>query len=224
MDPSNEDRIHRRNWVRLDALPALCEGARRDLVPVLNRQAAVLRAEADLLDELADALLAEAGGEEPSVRALAGAHPGAGPSSRAALARSATAVARGGRARPRRGAVRAQGRASSRGGAASGGRPGCCIRRYRGAVTDPVLGKVVVPAEELRERIVGLGKEITADYAGRPPLLVGVLKGAFMFMSDLARAIDLPGRVRLHGGVVVRVRDAHERRRADHQGPGPGPD
>ncbi len=56
---------------------------------------------------------------------------------------------------------------------------------------DP-LGKVVVPAEELRERILGLGKEITADYDGKPPLLVGVLKGAFMFMSDLARAIDLP--------------------------------
>jgi hypoxanthine phosphoribosyltransferase len=58
-------------------------------------------------------------------------------------------------------------------------------------VTGP-LGKIVVPAEELRERIAGLGKEITADYAGRPPLLVGVLKGAFMFMSDLSRAIDLP--------------------------------
>ena len=59
-------------------------------------------------------------------------------------------------------------------------------------MTNPRLGKVVVPEEELRERIIGLGKEITADYAGRPPLLVGVLKGAFMFMSDLSRAIDLP--------------------------------
>jgi tRNA(Ile)-lysidine synthase len=75
VDPTNADRVHRRNWVRLDAMPALCEGARRDLVPVMNRQAAVLRAEADLLDELADALLAEAGSDEPSVRALAGAHP-----------------------------------------------------------------------------------------------------------------------------------------------------
>ena len=37
-----------------------------------------------------------------------------------------------------------------------------------------------------------LGREITADYEGRPPLLVGVLKGAFVFMSDLSRAIDLP--------------------------------
>jgi tRNA(Ile)-lysidine synthase len=75
IDPSNEDRVHRRNWVRLDALPALSAGARRDLVPVLNRQAAVMRAEADLLDELADALLAEAGVDAPSARALAGAHP-----------------------------------------------------------------------------------------------------------------------------------------------------
>lgn len=75
VDPSNEDRIHRRNWVRLDALPALNEGARRDLVPVLNRQAAVMRAEADLLDELADALLESAGGAAPSARTLADAHP-----------------------------------------------------------------------------------------------------------------------------------------------------
>ena len=37
-----------------------------------------------------------------------------------------------------------------------------------------------------------LGAAITADYADDPPLLVGVLKGAMIFMSDLARAIDLP--------------------------------
>src|SRR3954447_3518215 len=54
------------------------------------------------------------------------------------------------------------------------------------------LGKVVVTEEELQRRIAELGRQITHDYAGRPPLLVGVLKGAFMFMSDLARAIDLP--------------------------------
>ena len=57
---------------------------------------------------------------------------------------------------------------------------------------DPHLGKVIVTEEELQQRIKELGVEITKDYAGRPPLLVGVLKGAFMFMSDLARAIDLP--------------------------------
>jgi hypoxanthine phosphoribosyltransferase len=54
------------------------------------------------------------------------------------------------------------------------------------------VGKVLVPEDVLQRRVAELGAEITADYAGRRPLLVGVLKGAFMFMSDLARAIDLP--------------------------------
>jgi tRNA(Ile)-lysidine synthase len=74
-DPTNDDPAHRRNWVRHAVLPALSDGAERDLVPVLTRQAAVLRAEADLLDELGDALLAEAGGREPTARVLAAAHP-----------------------------------------------------------------------------------------------------------------------------------------------------
>jgi hypoxanthine phosphoribosyltransferase len=54
------------------------------------------------------------------------------------------------------------------------------------------IGRIVVGEEELQQRIAELGKEMTSDYSGRPPLLVGVLKGAFMFMSDLARSIDLP--------------------------------
>ena len=45
----------RRNWVRHDVLPALSAGAARDLVPVLARQAALLRSESDYLDELARA-------------------------------------------------------------------------------------------------------------------------------------------------------------------------
>jgi len=59
-------------------------------------------------------------------------------------------------------------------------------------VEDPQLGAIVVGEDELQQRIAELGKEITSDYTGRPPLLVGVLKGAFVFMSDLSRAIDLP--------------------------------
>lgn len=55
-----------------------------------------------------------------------------------------------------------------------------------------VAGRLLISEEDLQARIRALGREITADYAGRAPLLVGVLKGAFMFMSDLARAIDLP--------------------------------
>jgi hypoxanthine phosphoribosyltransferase len=57
---------------------------------------------------------------------------------------------------------------------------------------DPHLGKVVVAEGVLQERVRELGKEISADYSDRAPLLVGVLKGAFMFMSDLSRAIERP--------------------------------
>jgi hypoxanthine phosphoribosyltransferase len=57
---------------------------------------------------------------------------------------------------------------------------------------DPNLGEIVVAEDVLQDRVRELGKEITADYADRAPLLVGVLKGAFMFMSDLSRAIERP--------------------------------
>jgi hypoxanthine phosphoribosyltransferase len=57
---------------------------------------------------------------------------------------------------------------------------------------DPNLGATVVGEVELKQRIAEMGKEITADYGGRSLLLVGVLKGAFMFMADLARQVDLP--------------------------------
>jgi hypoxanthine phosphoribosyltransferase len=57
---------------------------------------------------------------------------------------------------------------------------------------DPNLGEVVVAEADLQARIAEIGRQITEDYAGRPPLLVGVLKGAFVFMSDIARAIGLP--------------------------------
>jgi hypoxanthine phosphoribosyltransferase len=59
-------------------------------------------------------------------------------------------------------------------------------------VDDPHLGRILVPADELAARVAELGVQITDDYQGRPPLLVGVLKGAFMFMSDLSRHIALP--------------------------------
>ncbi len=56
---------------------------------------------------------------------------------------------------------------------------------------DPHLGPVVVPADKLQARVRELGAEISADYRDDPPLLVCVLKGAFPFVADLARAIDL---------------------------------
>jgi hypoxanthine phosphoribosyltransferase len=54
------------------------------------------------------------------------------------------------------------------------------------------LGEVVVDEASLQARVKELGAAITRDYVGRSPLLIGVLKGAAMFMADLARAIALP--------------------------------
>jgi len=58
--------------------------------------------------------------------------------------------------------------------------------------TAPELGTVLISHEQVQARVVELGQEITRDYATRSPLLVCVLKGAFMFMGDLAREIDRP--------------------------------
>lgn len=56
----------------------------------------------------------------------------------------------------------------------------------------PAIGRTVVDEATLQARVKELGARITVDYAGRAPLLVGVLKGACVFLSDLARAIRLP--------------------------------
>ena len=61
-----------------------------------------------------------------------------------------------------------------------------------GTGDDPRIGEIVVSQEQLTAKIAELGERITQDYRDRPPLLVGVLKGAFIFMADLARAIQLP--------------------------------
>ncbi len=52
--------------------------------------------------------------------------------------------------------------------------------------------QILFSQEAIASRVLGLGREITADYTGRPLVLIAVLKGAFMFLADLARAIDLP--------------------------------
>ena len=52
--------------------------------------------------------------------------------------------------------------------------------------------EVLLSEEKLQARIAELGVDIARDYRGKPLKLVGVLKGSFMFMADLARAIDLP--------------------------------
>ena len=59
-------------------------------------------------------------------------------------------------------------------------------------MADEHLGEVIVSADRIAARVAELGKEISSFYADTRPVLVGVLKGAFMFMSDLARAIEIP--------------------------------
>jgi hypoxanthine phosphoribosyltransferase len=54
------------------------------------------------------------------------------------------------------------------------------------------VGEVLVGAEDLRRRVAELAREISRDYAGRSLLLVGVLKGAMFFLSDLMRQIEIP--------------------------------
>ena len=57
------------------------------------------------------------------------------------------------------------------------------------------LAKVLFTAGEIQARVRALGQAVTADYAGRSPVLISVLKGAAMFHADLLRAIDLPASV-----------------------------
>jgi len=54
------------------------------------------------------------------------------------------------------------------------------------------IGEVLVQADDLQHRVRQLGVQITQDYEGRELLLVGVLKGAIFFLSDLMRQIDVP--------------------------------
>ncbi|MDJ1370979.1 hypoxanthine phosphoribosyltransferase [Gulosibacter molinativorax] len=54
------------------------------------------------------------------------------------------------------------------------------------------IRQVLLSQEEIRERIAELAREIERDYAGKVPLLVGVLKGAVMVVSDLARELRMP--------------------------------
>ena len=57
------------------------------------------------------------------------------------------------------------------------------------------IRQVVYSAAEIEQRILELGQEISRDYAGTNPLLIGVLKGVFIFMADLYRAITIPAEV-----------------------------
>jgi hypoxanthine phosphoribosyltransferase len=56
----------------------------------------------------------------------------------------------------------------------------------------PRIGEVLISEEALQTRIGELAAEISADYAGRELLVIGVLKGAVFFIADLVRRLDVP--------------------------------
>jgi hypoxanthine phosphoribosyltransferase len=58
-------------------------------------------------------------------------------------------------------------------------------------VKDPHIGEILVQQDELAHRVDVLGEQISSDYAGRSLLLVGVLKGAMFFLSDLMRRLEV---------------------------------
>jgi hypoxanthine phosphoribosyltransferase len=57
---------------------------------------------------------------------------------------------------------------------------------------EAAVGEILVQPDELARRVRELGAEISADYEGREPLLIGVLKGAVFFLSDLMRSLEVP--------------------------------
>jgi hypoxanthine phosphoribosyltransferase len=52
--------------------------------------------------------------------------------------------------------------------------------------------KILISRDEIAKAVDRLAREIKRDYQGRQPLLIGILKGSFVFMADLIRHLDLP--------------------------------
>ncbi|NOX29073.1 MAG: hypoxanthine phosphoribosyltransferase [Actinobacteria bacterium] len=57
---------------------------------------------------------------------------------------------------------------------------------------DPRIGEIAISSEELHRRVDEIGQQLGAELAGTNPLFVGVLTGAFVFLADLVRAVDMP--------------------------------
>jgi hypoxanthine phosphoribosyltransferase len=205
-DPSNDDPAFVRNRVRHELLPLCASVAGRDPVPLLARQAGVLRDEAVYLDALA----ADAVPDPADGRALSGAprplarralrrwlREGGYPPSLAEVERVlsvaagrsvATELAGGRRVSRSHGRLRAGPMGSTSVTPVTHHEAGTGVPAW----AEPDVGPLLVDSGRLAARVAELGAQITADYADEPPLLVAVLKGAMLFLSDLCRAIALP--------------------------------
>ncbi len=58
-------------------------------------------------------------------------------------------------------------------------------------MADPAIGETLVPSDELQRRVAELGAELSRDYDGRDLVMVGVLKGAVLFLADLMRSVSV---------------------------------
>jgi tRNA(Ile)-lysidine synthase len=214
-DPSNADPAFVRNRIRAELLPLCAEVAGRDPVPLLARQAGVLRDEVELLDALAAGTL-----PDPSDARTVARTPrpvarralrswlrdqdqsdAAHPPSLAEVDRVldvasgkavGTELSGGRQVRRSKGRLRV---VPSTSGNLTPVTPGTDEAQSRDDVpswAQPDVGPVLVDEDELAARVAELGAQITVDYADEPPLLVAVLKGAMLFLSDLCRAIELP--------------------------------
>lgn len=60
------------------------------------------------------------------------------------------------------------------------------------AIFDRKIKKILITEDEIKEKTQKAGKEISEEYAGKPLLLISILKGAFVFMADICRCISIP--------------------------------
>ena len=64
-----------------------------------------------------------------------------------------------------------------------------------GTYADGDIQQVLFTEEQIRTRVRELGEQITRDFRDQPPIMVCILKGAFIFFADLIRCVDLPLRI-----------------------------
>jgi hypoxanthine phosphoribosyltransferase len=94
-------------------------------------------------------------------------------------------------------------------------------------MNEPAKTCILYTHEQIENTVKKLADEITRDYAGRKPLLVGILKGSFMFMADLVRHLNFPleiefvrvssygrnrqssGKIHMVQGIRARIKDRH---------------
>lgn len=221
-DPTNDELGPLRNRIRHELLPQLRALSGRDPVPILARLSEQAGADITLLEQLSEAFVPDPSDlrslrgapaplrsrairrwlREMGVTERTGGRRGEPkmqyhPPSAAVIERvrsvvnnEATATQIGGGWRVRRRFGHLQLEREPSGNVAKMATPTSSRKNLSWA--GPTLGPEVISEAAIAAKVAELGAQITMDYSDDPPLLVGVLKGAMIFMSDICRAISLP--------------------------------